>query len=236
FLPLTVRTPGVLLLDRRDRYHAAMPLLAAQPTEKGPHQQFRIEAISLRTPMFARHRDARGMNDISLDIVRPQPARQPEAVAASLISHDDAFDRAASLAGFSAPTMQELQQSLLLGIELLKRLAFDPGDKRCNEPLRLAHLDHGDDRAILLEGGEGPARIKMLLRHGGAPSVAVEQRQRCHALAARPIASSHFRTLSTLGGAFRRRCQPVCSRRWPRPRPARPPGLRTCRASVPRRP
>src|SRR5205809_3193048 len=193
-LPLTVRTPGVLLLDRRDRYHAAMPLLAAQPTEKGPHQQFRIEAISLRTPMFARHRDARGMNDISLDIVRPQPARQPEAVAASLISHDDAFDRAASLAGFSAPTMQELQQSLLLGIELLKRLAFDPGDKRCNEPLRLAHLDHGDDRAILLEGGEGPARIKMLLRHGGAPSVAVEQRQRCHALAARPIASAQDRT------------------------------------------
>ena len=40
-------------------------------------------------------------------------------------------------------------------------MAFDAGDKRCNEPLRLAHLDHGDDRAILLEGGEGPARVKM---------------------------------------------------------------------------
>jgi hypothetical protein len=46
--------------------------------------------------------------------------------------------------------------------------------------------------AILLEGGKGPARVKttMLLRHGGAPSVAVEQRRRCHALAARPIGSS----------------------------------------------
>src|SRR5947207_8438288 len=30
-LPLTVRTPGVLLLDPRDRYHAAMPLLGNQP-------------------------------------------------------------------------------------------------------------------------------------------------------------------------------------------------------------
>ena len=64
--------------------------------------------------------------------------------------------------------MQELEQPLLLGIELLKGLTFDAGDKRCDEPFRLAHLDHGDDRAILLEGGEGPARVKMtmLLRHG----------------------------------------------------------------------
>src|SRR5262249_51645363 len=61
------------------RYHAAVALLAAQPTEKGAHQEFAIEAIGLCTPMFARHRDAGGMNDISFDIARPQPARQPEA-------------------------------------------------------------------------------------------------------------------------------------------------------------
>src|SRR5207247_10666690 len=46
-LPLTVRTPGVLLLDRRDRYHAAMPLLAAQPPAQGPHQRSRLAAIGL---------------------------------------------------------------------------------------------------------------------------------------------------------------------------------------------
>src|SRR6516225_8445395 len=123
-LPLAVRPPRVLLLDGRDRYHAAMALLAAQPTEKGAHQEFGIEAIGLRTPMFARHRDARRMNDISFDIARPQPARQPEAVSASLISDNNALDLAPSLAG------------------------------------------------------------------GRAPSVAVEQRRRCHALAARPIASA----------------------------------------------
>src|SRR3974377_488429 len=98
---------------------------------------------------------------------------------------------AASLAGFVAPTMQKSQQSLLLGIELLKGLAPDARNKRCNAPLRLAHLNHGDDRAILLEGGEGPARVKMtMLRHGGTPSVAVEQRRRGHALPAPPTASS----------------------------------------------
>jgi len=39
-----------------------MALLApqpAEPAEKGAHQEFRIEAIGLRTPVFARHRDAR---------------------------------------------------------------------------------------------------------------------------------------------------------------------------------
>jgi hypothetical protein len=35
-----------------------------------------------------------------------------------------------------------------------------------HQPLRLANLDHGDDCAILLESGEGPARIKTkMLRH-----------------------------------------------------------------------
>src|SRR6516225_10652953 len=152
-----------------------------------------IEAIGLRAPMFARYRDARGMDDISLNITRPQPARKPEAVAASLISDDNALDLAPSLAGFIAPTMQELEQPLLLGVKFFERMAFNAGNKSCDEPLRLAHLDHSDDRAILFESGEGPARFKMttLLRHGGAPSVAVEQRRRCHALAARPIASIH---------------------------------------------
>jgi hypothetical protein len=67
-LPLTVRPPRVLLLDCWDRRHAAMPSLAAQPSEKGPHQEFRIEAIGLRAPVLARHRNARGMDDVSLDI------------------------------------------------------------------------------------------------------------------------------------------------------------------------
>ena len=77
------------------------------------------------------------------------------------------LDVAPSLAGFAAPMMQELQQHFLLGIELLKRLAFDAGNERRNQPLRLAHLDHGDDCAILLESGEGSARVKTkMLRHG----------------------------------------------------------------------
>src|ERR1700745_1314318 len=194
-LALAVRSPRVLLRDRRDRHHAAMALLAAQPAEKDAHQKFRIETIGLRAPVFARHRDAGRMDDVNLDIARPQPAREPKPVAASLKGDDDTLDVAPSLTGFVAPTMQELQQRFLVGIELLKRLAFHAGNERRDQPLRLAHLDHGDDCAILLESGEGPARIKTkMLRHGGAPSVSVDHRPCCHVLAARPIASSQTRT------------------------------------------
>jgi hypothetical protein len=42
--------------------------------------------------MFARHRDARGMNNVILNTARPKPARQPEAIASGLISDNDALD------------------------------------------------------------------------------------------------------------------------------------------------
>ena len=56
--------------------------------------------------------------------------------------------------------MQELPQRLLIRIKLLEGLALNAGNDRRNEPLRLAHLDHGDDRAVLLEDREGSARVK----------------------------------------------------------------------------
>lgn len=131
------------------------------------------------------------MDDVSLNTVYPQPARQPEAIASGLIGDNDALDLAPGLAGFVAPTMQEFQQSRLVGIEPLERLALDAGNNRCNEPLRLAHLNHRDDCAILLEGSEGPARVKKL-RHGALRQF-VAQRQRCLASAARPIASAYLK-------------------------------------------
>src|SRR6202035_228646 len=39
-----------------------------------------------------------------------------------------------------------------------------------NQPTRLAHLDDGNDRAILVQGDEGPAQV-VRLGHQGTPSV-----------------------------------------------------------------
>jgi hypothetical protein len=52
-----------------------MALFAPQPAEKNAHQKFRIETIGLCAPVFARHRDAGRMDDVGLNIARPQPAR-----------------------------------------------------------------------------------------------------------------------------------------------------------------
>src|SRR5260370_12620964 len=58
-LALAVRSPRGLLLDRRDRHHAAMALLAAQPAEKDAHQNFRTDPIRLPTPVSAPPRNPR---------------------------------------------------------------------------------------------------------------------------------------------------------------------------------
>jgi hypothetical protein len=68
------------------------------------------------------------MDDVGLNIARPQPACEPESVAASLKGDDDTLDVAPSLAGFLAPTMQELEQRFLMGIKLFEGLAFDAGN------------------------------------------------------------------------------------------------------------
>src|SRR5713226_10115476 len=43
-------------------------------------------------------------------------------------------------------------------------------NNRADQPARLAHLDNDDQRAILVEGGEGPAQV-IGLRHWCAPSL-----------------------------------------------------------------
>ena len=53
-LPLPVRALGVLFLERRDRDHAAVVRLAAQPAEEGPPEQPGVEPVRLRPPMLAR--------------------------------------------------------------------------------------------------------------------------------------------------------------------------------------
>jgi hypothetical protein len=93
--------------------------LAAQPTEEGTPEQGRVEAVRLRSPMLARHRNARRMDDVSLDVLQPQPTGQPEAIAARLEGHRDALDRATGLDRLVPPTMQQAEQPCRIGVQLL---------------------------------------------------------------------------------------------------------------------
>src|SRR3954470_5777904 len=112
------------------------------------------------------------MDDVGFDIAGPEPARQPEAVAARLEGDRDAGDRAAFLRGLRTPAHEQPEQVHLAWFELLQRMALDTWDNAGNEPTRLAHLDDGNDRAVLVQGSEGPAQIVELLWHGTLHRVA----------------------------------------------------------------
>jgi hypothetical protein len=180
-LALAARALGVLLLQRRDRGHAAVARLAAQPAEEGALEQLGVQAVRLGAPVLPRDRDAGRVHDVGLDAARPQPARQPEAVAPGLEGDREAGDRAPGPGRLVPPAMKQPEQRLLARVELLERVAPDPGHQPGDEPARPAQLDHGDERVVLLEGGEGPAQV-IALRHGAlhrlfpAPMVAHPRR------------------------------------------------------------
>ena len=48
---------------------------------------------------------------------------------------------------------------MLIGLKFLQRLALDAGHDAGNEPARQAHLDHGYQRAILVQNGNASARV-----------------------------------------------------------------------------
>jgi hypothetical protein len=66
--------------------------------------------------------------------------------------------------------MQHGKQPFWAGLQLLARVTLNAGNGTANQLARLAHLDDGNDRAILTQGDEGPAQV-VRLGHRGARSV-----------------------------------------------------------------
>src|SRR5215831_18212709 len=90
--------------------------------------------------------------------------------------------------------MQWGKQPLRARLQLLARLTLNAGKHTANQPARLAHLDDGNDRAILVQGHQGPAQI-VRLGHRGTPSIDVSGE--IAILAARPIASLRWREMDS---------------------------------------
>ena len=86
-----------------------MLTFTTQPPKECSLQQFGIEPVGLRPSMLARHGNARRMNDVRFNIVRPKPAGQPEAITAGLECDGNAFDFAAKSDYLISPALQEAQ-------------------------------------------------------------------------------------------------------------------------------
>ena len=89
---------------------------------------------------------------------RPKPARQPEAVSTGFEGKRNPRDRAPSPDHLIPPAMQHCKQPFWARLKLLARLTLNTRNYAANEPARLAQLDDGNDRAILVQGHEGPAQ------------------------------------------------------------------------------
>src|ERR1700732_3272660 len=120
--------------------------------------------------MLARYGDTRGMEHMPLHPMRTKPARQPEAVSTGFEGQCNPRDLAAGLDRLVAPAMQQAKQPFCTRLQLLARLALNAGKHTGNQPARLAHLDDGNDCAILVQGDEGPAQV-VRLGHQGTPSL-----------------------------------------------------------------
>ena len=85
-------------------------------------------------------------------------------------SLSDPRDGAAGPDRLISPAMQQGQQPFWVRLQLLARLTFNTRNEAANKPTRLAQFDDGNDRAILVQGDEGPAQV-VRLGHRGTPSV-----------------------------------------------------------------
>ena len=99
---------------------------------------------------------------IGLSASFSEPARQSKDITSRSIGDDDAFNLTSSPNDFLTPSVQKLQEFVLVGLQLLERLALDARDHSRDKPTRLAHLDNDNKRAILVQGGEGSAEIVRL--------------------------------------------------------------------------
>src|SRR6266567_3336903 len=155
---LAVWPLGVLFGNRGHARHAAMAPFSTQPPQEPALQQLGVEPVGFRSAMLPRYRDTRGMDHVRLYSSRRKPARQPKAVAAGFEGKRNPGDRAAGPDRLIPPAMQQGKQPFWAWLQLLARLTLSAGKHSGNEPARLAQLDDGYDRAILVQGDEGPAQ------------------------------------------------------------------------------
>src|SRR5262249_49068291 len=108
---------------------------------------------------------ARRVDDVGLNVVRPEPTRQPKAVPAGFETDRDAFDPVSCLLRFLSPAIEQPQQGVLVDLDLLQRLALDARHDGSNEPARQAHLYDGNQRAVRFEAGAASTQV-VQLSHG----------------------------------------------------------------------
>src|SRR5215471_1110293 len=134
-------------LRRADRCNGPFPTK--------PHQETPLEQFGASRSVLARRcsRDTAtlvGWITCASTPARLEPAGQPEAVAAGFEGQRNPRDRAASPDRLILPAMQQDNQPFWARLLLPAWLTLNPGKHAANQPARVAQLDDGNNRAILV--------------------------------------------------------------------------------------
>jgi hypothetical protein len=108
--------------------------------------------------MLVRHGNTCRVDDMSFDTLALQPSRQPQTIPGRLRRPPIRLIVLPALVASVAPAIQQLEQRRLIGRKFLQRLTIDPRNDAGDQPSRLAYLDDGSERAILLQSGERSAQ------------------------------------------------------------------------------
>ena len=155
--------PGVLLLGRGDDDIAADAAVPQKEGFEGEDHRLDIDPICLNAATPARDQEAGGIEDVGLDAVADQEARQPEAVVACLVANLEGH-RTSCIEGSSCcKAGQDIEQCGR--VTTWNKRAGDLGAARqegADEPLGAAQLE--SDVAVLSRRG----------CHGRSPCSSVE--------------------------------------------------------------
>jgi hypothetical protein len=175
----------------------------APPPQEPALEQLGVEPVGLGPAMLPRYRDTRGMDHVRFDPARIQPTRQPEAIAAGFEGQCNPRDLFTGPDRFIAPAMPQAKKPFRTRFQLLLRLTLNAGKHPGNQPARLAHLDDGNDCAILVQRDEGPDQSLPRRRPGsfswgiGALRQLFASDDGAISFAARPIASLRWREMDS---------------------------------------
>src|SRR5215472_392356 len=128
------------------------------------------------------------MYDMHLDPASNEPARQPEAVAASLIGQRDPADWPASTHRLVPPPLDQSQQGRRIRLQFLQRLALDARNSAAHTS-QLALLISRTTTRVEIESNAVRLRLRSLTWATGQPPSIHMDDEGATASAARPIAS-----------------------------------------------
>ena len=136
-----------------------------------------LRACKILGGWFHRHAGLRQLHRQASPAAPPLARPRPVCGPATYPSEDQppTILHALCLGCLVPPAPQQPQQRLLVRLELLERLPREARDDPGHQPAGLAQFDDRDQRAVLVQGDEGPAQV-FRPWHGASPSACVQRR------------------------------------------------------------